>query len=184
MHHLPYKAQNQFWLSGTTVLRNYCFQILKINDSLPFSNESALLNGIIANSSNRLILNEYIESNLVLDSLLTRQKLEESLSLILPTRGVVAEGERIIAQGEVVDQKRFQILNSLRVEYLSDLWASSEQSIIIGYSILVSILIFLTFLFLWRYRPLVYENNTKVVFVFFHHLDHGRSNQIGDDLQY
>ena len=74
--------------------------------------------GIIANASNRLILNEYIESNLVLDSLLTRQKLEESLSLILPTRGVVAEGERIIAQGEVVDQKRYQILNSLRVEYL------------------------------------------------------------------
>ena len=142
------------------------FSDLKINDSLPFSNESPLLNGIIANASNRLILNEYIESNLVLDSLLTRQKLEESLSLILPTRGVVAEGERIIAQGEVVDQKRFQILNSLRVEYLSDLWASSEQSIIIGYSILVSILIFLTFLFLWRYRPLVYENNTKVVFVF------------------
>ena len=142
------------------------FSDLKINDSLPFSNESALLNGIIANASNRLILNEYIESNLVLDSLLTRQKLEESLSLILPTRGVVAEGERIIAQGEVVDQKRFQILNSLRVEYLSDLWASSEQSIIIGYSILVSILIFLTFLFLWRYRSLVYENNTKVVFVF------------------
>ena len=142
------------------------FSDLKINDSLPFSNESALLNGIIANASNRLILNEYIESNLVLDSLLTRQKLEESLSLILPTRGVVAEGERIIAQGEVVDQKRFQILNSLRVEYLSDLWASSEQSIIIGYFILVSILIFLTFLFLWRYRPLVYENNTKVVFVF------------------
>lgn len=142
------------------------FSDLKINDSLPFSNESSLLNGIIANASNRLILNEYIESNLVLDSLLTRQKLEESLSLILPTRGVVAEGERIIAQGEVVDQKRFQILNSLRVEYLSDLWASSEQSIIIGYSILVSILIFLTFLFLWRYCPLVYENNTKVVFVF------------------
>ncbi len=142
------------------------FSDLKINDSLPFSNESSLLNGIIANASNRLILNEYIESNLVLDSLLTRQKLDESLSLILPTRGVVAEGERIIAQGEVVDQKRFQILNSLRVEYLSDLWASSEQSIIIGYSILVSILIFLTFLFLWRYRPLVYENNTKVVFVY------------------
>ena len=142
------------------------FSDLKINDSLPFSDESALLNGIIANASNRLILNEYIESNLVLDSLLTRQKLEESLSLILPTRGVVAEGERIIAQGEVVDQKRFQILNSLRVEYLSDLWASSEQSIIVGYSILVSILILLTFLFLWRYRPLVYENNTKVVFVF------------------
>ena len=43
------------------------------------------------------------------------------MSLILPTRGVVAEGERIIAQGEVVDQRRFQILNSLRVEYLSDL---------------------------------------------------------------
>ena len=91
MHHLPYKAQNQFWLSRDNSAQKLLFSDLKINDSLPFSNESALLNGIIANSSNRLILNEYIESNLVLDSLLTRQKLEESLSLILPTRGVVAE---------------------------------------------------------------------------------------------
>lgn len=142
------------------------FSDLNVNDSLPLSNESALLNAIISNTANRLILNEYIESNLVLDSLLTRQKLEESLSLIVPTRGVVAEGERIIAQGEVVDQKRYQILNSLKVEYLSDLWASSELSIVVGYSILVSIIIFLLFLFLWRYRPLVYENNTKVVFIF------------------
>ena len=142
------------------------FSDLKINDSLPFSNQSPLLDSIIANASNRLILNEYIESNLVLDSTLTRQKLEESLSLILPTRGVVAEGERIIAQGEVVDQKRYQILNSLKVEYLNDLWASSEQSIVIGYSLIVSLIIFLIFLFLWRYRPLVFENNTKLVFIF------------------
>ena len=142
------------------------FSDLKINDSLPFSNQSPLLDSIIANASNRLILNEYIESNLVLDSTLTRQKLEESLSLILPTRGVVAEGERIIAQGEVVDQRRYQILNSLKVEYLNDLWASSEQSIVIGYSLIVSLIIFLIFLFLWRYRPLVFENNTKLVFVF------------------
>ena len=142
------------------------FSDLNVNDSLPLSNDSSQLNAIITNTANRLILNEYIESNLVLDSLLTRQKLEESLSLIVPTRGVVAEGERIIAQGEVVDQKRYQILNSLKVEYLSDLWSSSERSIVVGYSILVSIIIFLIYLFLWRYRPLVYENNTKVVFIF------------------
>ena len=142
------------------------FSDLKLKDSLPFSNQSFLLDSIIANTSNRLILKEYIESNLVLDSILTRQKLEESLSLILPTRGVVAEGERIIAQGEVVDQRRYQILNSLKVEYLNDLWASSEQSIVVGYALLVSLIVFLIFLFLWRYRPLVYENNTKLVFVF------------------
>ena len=142
------------------------FSDLNVNDSLPLSNDSSQLNALITNTANRLILNEYIESNLVLDSLLTRQKLEESLSLIVPTRGVVAEGERIIAQGEVVDQKRYQILNSLKVEYLSDLWSSSERSIVVGYSILVSIIIFLIYLFLWRYRPLVYENNTKVVFIF------------------
>ena len=95
------------------------FSDLKINDSLPFSNQSPLLDSVIANASNRLILNEYIESNLVLDSILTRQKLEESLSLILPTRGVVAKGERIIAQGEVVDQRRYQIL-SLSLIHISE----------------------------------------------------------------
>ena len=142
------------------------FSDLKLNDSLPFSNQSLLLDSIIAKASNRLILKEYIESNLVLDTFLTRQKLDESLSLILPTRGVVAKGERIIAQGEVVDQRRYQILNSLKVEYLNDLWASSENSIVVGYVLLVSLIVFLIFLFLWRYRPLVFENNTKLVFVF------------------
>ena len=123
------------------------FSDLRINDTIPFSNKSQMLDSVIANSSNRLVLNEYIESNYVLDSTLTRQKLEESLSLILPTRGVVAEGERIIAQGEVVDQRRYQILNSLKIEYLNDLWASSEKSIIIGYSLLVSLIVFLIFYF-------------------------------------
>ena len=72
---------------------------------LPFSNQSPLLDSIIANASNRLILNEYIESNLVLDSILTRQKLEESLAYPSNTR-VVAK-EKIIAQG-VVDQEDFR----------------------------------------------------------------------------
>ena len=146
--------------------QNLQFADLNLNDSLPFSNKSRFLDSVIAISSNRLVLQEYIEPNVVLDSLLTKQKLDESLSLILPTRGVVAKGERIIAQGEVVDQKRYQILNSLKVEYLSDLWSSNEQWIIAGYTILISLIVFLVFLFLWRYRPLVYENNTKVVFVF------------------
>ena len=86
--------------------QNLQFADLNLNDSLPFSNKSRFLDSVIAISSNRLVLQEYIEPNVVLDSLLTKQKLDESLSLILPTRGVVAEGERIIAQGEVVDQKR------------------------------------------------------------------------------
>ncbi len=109
-----------------------------------------------------------ITSNVTFDKVLTDRDLEESLSKISTTRGTVDEGKLIIAKGEVVEAENLKILNSLKQEYESELWAANNQYFILfGYTVLVALVLIMLFLFLKRYRPLVYENNVKVTFIFF-----------------
>jgi putative nucleotidyltransferase with HDIG domain len=146
---------------------SFLFADLNTNDSLPLSGSSMILDSLLSRSANQLVLTDMLKPNVVYDSVLTRQKLEESFSMILPTRGMVASGERIIAQGEVVNDRSFRVLTSLQQEYQTELWSDSNVNwIITGYVFLSAIVLLLLYLFLWRFRPMLYENNTKVTFVF------------------
>lgn len=163
----PARQSKPVMLLMNNQVQNLVFSDFNINDSLPMSGSSQVLDSILSKSANQLALREMIAPNVVYDSLLTKQKLNESFSMILPTRGVVASGERIIAQGEVVNDKSFRILNSLQQEYQTELWSTSNVAwIMTGYVFLSGLVLMLLFLFLWRFRPMIYENNTKVSFVF------------------
>ena len=148
-------------------VENFFFSDFNTNDSLPLSGTSKILDSLLSKSANQLVLSDMLSPNVVYDSLLTRQKLDESFSMILPTRGMVASGERIIAQGEVVSDRSFRILNSLQQEYQTELWSTSNVVwIMTGYVFLSGLVLILLFLFLRRFRAVIYENNTKVTFVF------------------
>jgi len=109
-----------------------------------------------------------IEANVKLDKVLTERALNEALSKISTTRGTVDEGKLIIAKGEVVEAENLKVLTSLKQEYESELWAADNQYFILfGYTVLVALVLIMLFLFLKRYRPLVYQNNLKVTFIFF-----------------
>lgn len=148
-------------------VENFFFSDFNTNDSLPLSGTSKILDSLLSKSANQLVLSDMLSPNVVYDSLLTKQKLDESFSMILPTRGMVASGERIIAQGEVVSDRSFRILNSLQQEYQTELWSTSNVVwIMTGYVFLSGLVLILLFLFLRRFRAVIYENNTKVTFVF------------------
>ncbi len=94
--------------------------------------------------------------------------MEDELSKISYTRGTVDEGKLIIAKGEVVEAENLYILNSLKAEYESELFtASNYYYILFGYTVLVALVLIMLFLFLKKYRQEVFENNTKVTFIFF-----------------
>jgi len=93
--------------------------------------------------------------------------LEEELSKISITRGNVAEGALVIAKGEVVEAENLKVLNSLKGEFESELWKGSNYYyILFGYMVLVALVLMMLFLFLKKYRPEIYANNTKVTFIF------------------
>src|SRR5690554_3541732 len=113
-------------------------------------------------------LDAVLTANVSYDSKLTEASIASEIEMINPNRGVVERGGRIIAKGEIVEGDKFQILASLKAEYQSQIWGSSNLIwLIVGYTLLVSMVFLMLFLFLKKYRAEIYNNNTKVTFIFF-----------------
>ncbi len=114
------------------------------------------------------LLNQVLEPNVTLNTKLTEGAINSQLKTINPNRGIIEKGGRIIAKGEVVEGDKFQILNSLKAEYQSQIWSKSNYLwLLVGYSLLVSLVFLMLFLYLKKYRSHIYNNNTKVTFIFF-----------------
>lgn len=106
--------------------------------------------------------------NVSFNARLTESAFERQISEINPNRGVVEKGGRIIAKGEVVEGDKYQILNSLKAEYQSQVWSQSNYMwLLVGYSLLISLVLLMLLLFLKKYRKTIYDHNTKVTFIFF-----------------
>lgn len=114
------------------------------------------------------LLNESLIPNVKLNNKLTQASIDAELKALNPNRGVIEKGGRIIAKGEVVEGDKYQILESLKAEYQSQIWSKNNYLwLLVGYSLLVSLVFLMLFLFLKKYRPEIYHNNTKVTFIFF-----------------
>ncbi|MFC4094836.1 HD family phosphohydrolase [Euzebyella saccharophila] len=111
---------------------------------------------------------DLVRPNIFFDENLTDRALEDELSKISHTRGTVDEGKLIIAKGEVVEAENLEILESLKTEYESELWTDNNHYyILFGYTVLVALVLVMLLLFLKKYRPEIFEHNTKVTFIFF-----------------
>ncbi|WP_417859081.1 HD family phosphohydrolase [Xanthomarina gelatinilytica] len=111
---------------------------------------------------------EVIEPNLSYDKAFTEKALQSDLEKISFTRGSVEKGTLIISKGEVVEGDKYQKLKSLESEYESQVWTKSNYYwIVFAYTLLVSLALLMLLLFLRKYRNDIFENNTKVTFIFF-----------------
>ncbi|MFS4457450.1 HD family phosphohydrolase [Maribacter sp. 2304DJ31-5] len=142
------------------------FRITKINDLIQSVLQKKRLSSF--QKEFEVLFFDLIVPNVTYDQNLSERTLQDALSKISYTRGTVDEGKLIIAKGEVVEAENLKILESLKAEYESELWtASNYYYIITGYTVLVALVLIMLFLFLKKYRPEVYGNNTKVTFIFF-----------------
>ncbi len=111
---------------------------------------------------------EILEPNIFYDDEFTQKVIDEEVRGISVNKGLVTENERIIAKGDVVEGSNYEILISLKGEYDSQLWSKTNYNwIVLGYTILVALVILMLMLFLQRYRKSIWENNTKLTFIFF-----------------
>ena len=114
------------------------------------------------------ILLAVLKPNVTFDSNFTQKALDESFKNISYQKGLVATGELIILKGDIVEGRKLAILNSLKIESESKVWTASNYIwIISGYTVLVTLALLMLLLFLQKYRPEIYTNNTKVTFIFF-----------------
>ena len=112
--------------------------------------------------------NQLIEPNLFFDAEKTQKAKNELTKLISKFEGKIQEDERIISQGEVVDARKYQILESLKSEYESWIGQSTNFYIIIlGKFIFVFISFLILYLFLYHFRFEVLTNLRKSIFIVF-----------------
>ena len=133
-----------------------------INKRLTEANLSSFSNTITS------IFFDIVEPNLVYNKALTEQVINDALDGISYTRGIIEKQTLIISKGEVVQGDKFQILKSLESEYENQAWTKSNYNwIILAYTVLVALALLMLLLFLRKYRLDIFENNTKVTFIFF-----------------
>lgn len=136
--------------------------VLHIEKVLSNQNLSNYKNGFVS------LFFDLVEPNLVFDKSTTDKVLQEEFDKIAYARGSVEKGTLIISKGEVIEGDKYQKLKSLQSEYESQVWNKSNYNwILFAYTLLVALALLMLLLFLRKYRPDVFENNTKVTFIFF-----------------
>ena len=143
--------------------------IYNLEDVKPTISKALMNSGLEKYSSPLIALFfDIIKPNLEFNESLTDKALAEALESISYTRGSVEKETLIISKGEVVEGDKFLILKSLESEYESQVWNESNYNLIVfAYTLLVSLALLMLLLFLRKYRLDVFNNNTKVTFIFF-----------------
>ncbi|MFZ4102432.1 MAG: HD family phosphohydrolase [Sphingobacterium thalpophilum] len=110
----------------------------------------------------KLILN-HLRANYVYNEILTEKLEEQALTSISRTRGMVQEGELVIANGTMVNADSYQKLESLRSAYEEDAKvAGDRQLIFLGQLLLVGLIISLLMVFLFLFRKDIYADNRQI----------------------
>ena len=124
--------------------------------NLPLLSDSFLLLGI----------ENTIQHNIIYNKQLTLKDLDNELASISFTRGGILKDEKIISTGEIVNEEKYQILQSLKQDYEFKLGASNQFIwVLIGQILLVSLLFYSIFIFIKNVAPSVFHNNMDIGFL-------------------
>lgn len=107
-----------------------------------------------------------LESNIIYSEKRTRQLLENEISSIHQTIGVISEGSLIIAKGDLVDHTKTQWLNSyFHTVQQSDMKQRSSLQMFTGYLLMVSIAIGIFMVFLYLFRTDVFHSSRRLLMI-------------------
>jgi cyclic-di-AMP phosphodiesterase PgpH len=112
------------------------------------------------------LLENAIAHNIFYDKETTDKVLKQAINDIAPSRDIILKDQSIVSKGEIIDAEKYQILESLKMEY-------EEQSngtgnylfIILGQLIIIIICLSVLAAFLKFFRKDIYSDNGKVTFI-------------------
>ena len=109
---------------------------------------------------------KYIASNLQYDKQTTEKEIDERIATISPSRGMVQVGERIILEGEVVDNEKYQILESLKTSFRQQTNTISNPLMLsLGKILFIISMLGLAIAFMFIYRQDVMFKHRKIAFL-------------------
>lgn len=106
-----------------------------------------------------------ISQNLVQDTAKTLSMRENLLSTLSPTQGLVQKGEKIIDRGDIVTERSYQILQSLRRAYDNESLGQRQRTLsIMGESVLVLLFLTLFVVYLYVFRRTYLRDTNTILF--------------------
>ncbi len=153
---------------GALALEIKASSLIKSNQLLDLINTSLYQ---VSPSENRIFLlntlSNIIRPNVTFDDNFTKKVKENAIKNISYTKGFISENERIISKGDIVEGRKLEALNSIKSELESQVWSKSNYNwVVFGYSILVALVLLMLFLFLRKYRQVIYDDNNKITLIF------------------
>ena len=157
-------------IKGGDAAKNILFSKLLTTEDVRLAVQNSFSDSIYKPHKNYLtsIFFNHIKENVRYDQGFNDAVFEQEKSKILPTVGLLKENAIIISKGEVIEGDKYQKLSSLKEIYESQVWNKSNYNwIVFGYMILVVLALLMLILFVKKYRVSIYNNNTKLTFIFF-----------------
>jgi putative nucleotidyltransferase with HDIG domain len=106
-----------------------------------------------------------LQANVLYDSSRTNMEVRSRIENISPWEGVLQQGQLVVSKGEVIDEAKYHLLESIKSDYESN-QGKSVWLILLGQVILVTIPLFVFLLWLYFFRRDLFDE-TKNIFLFF-----------------
>ena len=153
-----------------TVVRNNIAEEYSLNDYYTVQSAYKFILDQLDNIStaNKSLLSPLLENalehNVIYDAQATRQWTKQMLDKISLSHGLVQKDEVVILKGEVVDDLRYQKLESFRNEMKNQEYSGSTRWMMyLGHFILVTLSLGMLMIFLYLFRKDVYDNNARIL---------------------
>src|SRR5690554_5078669 len=159
------RDQEVLLLTGNTATTVEIKQLYTIQEAYEHLNQS--VKRFNKNEQELLLdlVKDLLNQNISYDKQTNDLMLKEVLEKVSPTKGLVQKGERLISKGELLNEDKFQLVESFKIEYESKTGANQSSLILIGQIVLVSLMLFALGLYLVTLRMDVIRSDTKIVFL-------------------
>lgn len=128
-----------------------------INEAPPSLSESKIKSADV---------NNYLQENIVYDAVTSEKARNEFVQQVSPTIGMVQAGQRIIGEGEIVDQNVYNILSSLKKVEADRAGPEGKSTLmILGQFFLIALLMGSFYMYLLFFRIEEYRNRKHVTFM-------------------
>jgi cyclic-di-AMP phosphodiesterase PgpH len=112
------------------------------------------------------ILQDELAQNVIYDSEITDKEKQLLIENLSSTRGMIQRGQIIISRGEIITADKFNILNSFKKEYSSQIGSPIRYTLILlGQILLVTISVIVLILFLFNFRRTIFNDNKKILLI-------------------
>lgn len=128
-----------------------------INEAPPSLSESKIKSADV---------NNYLQENIVYDAVTSEKARNEFVQQVSPTIGMVQAGQRIIGEGEIVDQNVYNILSSLKKVEADRAGPEGKSTLMtLGQFFLIALLMGSFYMYLLFFRIEEYRNRKHVTFM-------------------